>query len=79
MISVEEAIFKVENNYEVLPTEEVYLKDARNKILAKDIVSPINMPPFRQSAMDGYAVNFDPNIESYTIIDEIQAGMDPDN
>ena len=79
MISVEEAIFKVENNYEVLPTEEVYLKDARNKILAKDIVSPINMPPFRQSAMDGYAVNFDPNIESYTIVDEIQAGMDPDN
>lgn len=79
MISVEEAIFKVENNYEVLPTEEVYLKDARNKILAKDIVSPINMPPFRQSAMDGYAVNFDPNIESYTIIDEVQAGMDPDN
>jgi len=79
MISVEEAISKVENNFDVLETEFIHVKDALGRVLATDIISPINMPPFKQSAMDGYAINFDPNISSYEIIDEIQAGMDPAN
>ena len=79
MISVEEAISKVENNFDVLETEFIPLKDAAGRVLSKDVISPINMPPFRQSAMDGYAINFVSNISSYEIIDEIQAGMDPAN
>ncbi len=42
-------------------------------ILAEDIYSPINMPPFRQSAMDGYALYLHNDV-NYTIIDEIKAG-----
>lgn len=79
MISVEEAISKVENNFDVLETEFIHVKDALGRVLATDIISPINMPPFRQSAMDGYAINFDSHLNSYQIVDEIQAGMDPAN
>lgn len=42
-------------------------------LLFEDIKSPINMPPFRQSAMDGYAVNLHEDL-SYNLIGEIKAG-----
>ncbi|WP_378176332.1 gephyrin-like molybdotransferase Glp [Aquimarina sp. SS2-1] len=55
----------------------VLLKDALGLFLSQDIISPIHMPPFRQSAMDGYALLLhDKN--SYRIIGEVKAG-DADN
>jgi molybdopterin molybdotransferase len=39
-----------------LGTEEVPLEEAFRRVLAADIVSPRNLPPFDNSAMDGYAV-----------------------
>ncbi len=32
------------------------LLDAANRVLAEDFISPIDLPPFTRSAMDGYAV-----------------------
>jgi molybdopterin molybdotransferase len=40
----------------VSETETVALKDARGRVLAADIVAPIDLPPFDNSAVDGYAV-----------------------
>ncbi|MEJ2861176.1 molybdopterin molybdotransferase MoeA [Actinomycetospora flava] len=37
-------------------TETVPLADARERILAEDLVAPHPLPPFANSAMDGYAV-----------------------
>ena len=37
--------------------EEVILINAKNRILGKDIISRINLPPFNNSAVDGYAVH----------------------
>jgi molybdopterin molybdotransferase len=74
MISVEEAFELLENN--VIPTQISILCKTTNAlglVLAEDVSSPINMPPFRQSAMDGYALNIH-NGSSYTIIDEVKAG-----
>ena len=39
-----------------LPSESVALNAAANRILAEDVVSPIDLPAFDNSAMDGYAV-----------------------
>ncbi|MDB9989800.1 molybdopterin molybdotransferase MoeA, partial [Flavobacteriaceae bacterium] len=74
MISVEEAFELLENN--VIPTQISILCKTTNAlglVLAEDVSSPINMPPFRQSAMDGYALNIH-NGSSYKIIDEVKAG-----
>jgi len=74
MITVEEAFELVKNN--VIPTQISMLCEvtkALGLVLAEDVISPINMPPFRQSAMDGYALNIHDD-SSYKIIDEIKAG-----
>ena len=40
----------------VAETETVALKDARGRVLAADVIAPIDLPPFDNSAVDGYAV-----------------------
>ena len=40
----------------VAETETVALKDARGRVLAVDAIAPIDLPPFDNAAVDGYAV-----------------------
>jgi len=54
-------------------TLEVNLKDALDFVLSEDVFSRIDMPPFRQSAMDGYALHVGGTI-NYNVIGEIKAG-----
>ena len=39
-------------------TERVHVRSALNRVLAEDVISPINVPSNDNSAMDGYAVRF---------------------
>ncbi|GAO22239.1 molybdenum cofactor synthesis domain-containing protein [Alicycliphilus sp. B1] len=39
----------------VAEAEEVGIFDALGRVLARDVVSPISVPPHDNSAMDGYA------------------------
>jgi len=39
----------------VVETETVALREARGRALAGDVVAPIDLPPFDNSAVDGYA------------------------
>ncbi|WP_433832307.1 molybdopterin molybdotransferase MoeA [Flavobacterium anhuiense] len=55
MIEVKEALEIVAANSSVLSTQKISVDKALGYILAETIYSPISMPPFRQSAMDGYA------------------------
>jgi molybdopterin molybdotransferase len=73
MISVEQA-FKQIDTIQTLNPIEIPLTEGLNYTLSSDIFSPINMPPFNQSAMDGYAVNG--TRKTFELIGEIQAGMD---
>lgn len=54
-------------------TVEIDLNNALDYVLAKDVISEIDMPPFRQSAMDGYALNVWDDI-TYRVIGEVKAG-----
>lgn len=73
MITVSEAFSILQNNLPTPQEENSALLEARKKILSRSILSPIHMPPFRQSAMDGYAVCIHDNL-TYQIIGEIKAG-----
>lgn len=55
MIEVKEALEIVAANSTNLPTQKIAVQKALGHVLAETIYSPISMPPFRQSAMDGYA------------------------
>ena len=58
MMSVDEAVAIIAARVKpVGETEAVALVDADGRILAGDIVAPLALPPFRNSAVDGYAVS----------------------
>ncbi|MFV0387313.1 MAG: gephyrin-like molybdotransferase Glp [Pyrinomonadaceae bacterium] len=56
MIRIDEAIEIIEKNTPKLGTEKVPIEKAIGRILAEDVVSDTDMPPFDRSQMDGYAV-----------------------
>ncbi|MDB0040969.1 molybdopterin molybdotransferase MoeA [Algibacter sp.] len=74
MISIKEAITSVKLNVNpLLKKTTKSVEKAGGYVLFEDIYSPINMPPFRQSAMDGYGLNLHDNL-SYSLIGEVKAG-----
>jgi molybdopterin molybdotransferase len=58
--------------------ETVALRDADGRILARDIAAPLPLPPFTNSAVDGYAVRsrdlFGSAEHSFPVVGRIQAG-----
>ncbi|WP_220721269.1 molybdopterin molybdotransferase MoeA [Agarivorans litoreus] len=56
--------------------QTVSLEDALGRVLAEDIVSPINIPPFDNSAMDGYAICAEqlPNNKTLPLSHKVFAG-----
>lgn len=58
LITAEQAIELLLKEAEAsLPTEKVSVLDALGRVIAEDIISPVNVPPLANSAMDGYALN----------------------
>lgn len=59
MLSVDQALARVIQDLNPVPeTEEVALLESEGRHVARDILAPISLPPFRNSAVDGYAVRF---------------------
>ena len=56
MISVEEALERILSFVHLLEAEEKAILDALGQVVADDIISPIDIPPLDNTAMDGYAV-----------------------
>lgn len=56
MVSIEEARELVLAHCETLPSEDVALSDALGRVVAEPIVAQMDIPPFANSAMDGFAV-----------------------
>jgi molybdopterin molybdotransferase len=62
----------------VVGVETVRLRDAVGRVLAENIVAPVNVPPFDNSAVDGYAVRAEDlgreGETRLTITDRVTAG-----
>jgi len=58
LVSLEEAKQTLSRHFSPKPvgTETVELSNALNRVLAKDIIAPISVPPFSRATVDGYAV-----------------------
>lgn len=56
MISVEEALERILSEIHPLPTTHIPLAEALGLVLAEDVVAQEDMPPFANSAMDGFAL-----------------------
>lgn len=77
MIPFEQAYELVLGAARRLPSEEVALDESLGRILAEDVRSDMDMPPFDKSAMDGYACRRADLGEVLTVVDTIPAGQVP--
>jgi molybdopterin molybdotransferase len=81
----EEAIKKIESSVSFeLKSEDTPLISSLNRVLAEDIVSPINVPQFPKSQMDGYAVRSEDTFKAsenspakLKLVEKINAGSKP--
>ncbi|MHA7586515.1 bifunctional molybdopterin-guanine dinucleotide biosynthesis adaptor protein MobB/molybdopterin molybdotransferase MoeA [Vibrio harveyi] len=59
----------------VAETEACKIENAYGRVLADHVVSPVNVPQYTNSAMDGYAIRGDDvERESYQVVAEVMAG-----
>lgn len=56
MLSVDEALQRILAEFQQLEAEAVALASLRERVLAEDVFAGANVPPFANSAMDGFAV-----------------------
>lgn len=82
MISVAEAIEIILNEVTTNERENIGLLDAYGRVLAEDIYAPWDLPPWDNSAMDGFAVRADDlsekpgedNRKKLNVIEDLPAG-----
>lgn len=77
MINFEEAQKIMSKNVELLDIEEINFQESLGRILARDIFSDVNMPPFDKSAMDGYACRAEDIANELEVVEIIPAGYVP--
>ncbi|GEC72117.1 molybdopterin molybdochelatase [Flavobacterium flevense] len=73
MIQVAEALNLIAENSCKMPITKIKVDKSLGYVLAEAVYSPINMPPFRQSAMDGYAFTHGEH-NQFEILKTVQAG-----
>lgn len=80
MIPHKEALDIVLNSVSsTMSTEKIDFTKSLNRILAQDIFSDMNMPPFDKSAMDGYACRMSDIHNELNVIEILPAGKVPEN
>jgi molybdopterin molybdotransferase len=77
MIPFDKAYEIVMGKARTLDSEPVAIEQALDRVLAEDVVSDIDMPPFNKSAMDGYACRRADLDRILTVVETIQAGYSP--
>jgi molybdopterin molybdotransferase len=78
VIPVDQALEIVLAHTPALASEEVLLTDALGRVLAEDVRSDLDLPPFDRSAMDGYALRASDTLTSPVVLDvvgQIRAGQ----
>lgn len=58
MLTVKEALERILAGVEAMPMERVPLHQALGRVLARDLTARLTLPPWDNSAMDGFAVRF---------------------
>jgi molybdopterin molybdotransferase len=56
LIGVEEALEQILSHFSPLPPEAVPILESLGRVAAEGVLSDVNIPPFDNSAMDGYAL-----------------------
>ena len=74
LLSIDEALALVLEHARPLDAEVVRIQEAARRVLAEDVHSPVDLPPFRSSAMDGFAVRVADTPARLAVVARIPAG-----
>jgi molybdopterin molybdotransferase len=74
MLSIDQARDAVLAEVRPLPAEEVEAGGWLDRVLAEDVAAAIDLPPFANSAMDGFALRSGPKGRRLTVVGESRAG-----
>src|SRR6476661_3209081 len=77
MLTIEEALRLIVDHARPLPPRSLPLGEAAGLVLAEDITSEVNSPPYDKALMDGYAVRSADREPQRRILEEIAAGDVP--
>ena len=77
MIELEEALDIIRQVPTRRAVETVSLENALGRVLASEVRSPIDSPPFAKSAMDGFAIRSDDDSSTFRIMEVVPAGGTP--
>src|SRR4051812_31189652 len=77
MLTIEEALRLVVENARPLPPRCLPLSEAAGLVLAEDIASDVDSPPYDKALMDGYAVRSIDREPQRRVLEEIAAGDMP--
>ncbi|MBN1651424.1 MAG: molybdopterin molybdotransferase MoeA [Bacteroidales bacterium] len=77
MITQEEAYKIIEDSVITLGTEYIPFQNSLGRILAENIYSDMDMPPFNKSAVDGYACRKQDLANELEVLEVIPAGVAP--
>ncbi|MEZ4236772.1 MAG: molybdopterin molybdotransferase MoeA [Myxococcota bacterium] len=78
MLTVEEALARTCGDVPRMPPEGVPLADALGRVLAEDVRSTVDVPPWDNTAMDGYAVIAADTVDEergLTVLETVGAGQ----
>jgi putative molybdopterin biosynthesis protein len=87
LVSVEEAREKLREHFQPKTTgvEKIPLMASRGRVLAEDVIAPIDVPPFDRASMDGYAVHAEDTYRAdeehpteLRLIGSVEAGSKPE-
>ncbi len=85
LLNVDTALAKILADMNTLRAETVSLPESHNRVIASDLICPIDLPPFDNSAMDGYAIHYEDsagasraNPAALSVTMDILAGSAPD-
>jgi len=75
LLSIEEALQRVLARVRPLAAERVPTTAASGRVLADDVIAPVDLPPFPSSAMDGYALRAEDTPGRLPVVFRIAAGL----
>ena len=75
-VTIEKALELIYTNIKQKPVKIIPIEEALGTVLAQDIVATHNLPPFDNSAMDGYAVKVADSAKDVKVTHTIFAGDD---
>lgn len=68
MLAIDEALAEIRAQCAALPAEIIPIREAYGRVLAAPVDAPRSLPPFKNAAMDGFALRWQPELAAGAVL-----------